>query len=171
MKKTFIITTALIVLNFSFGFSQSKSRMSSSKVETSFSKGDNILDLGVGFSGYGIPLHAAFEHMFSDDISAGVFGNLSRYSSVSVIWAGLKGNYHFNRILNLDNDKADLYAGASLGYWSVGSINGVKFNYGNTAFFGIQVGGRYFFSEKIGGYAEFGGGNLSGGTLGITFKL
>jgi hypothetical protein len=168
MKKTFIITTAIILLTTSVAFSQTKSR--SSKEESSFSKGDNIVDLGVGFSAYGVPLHAAFEHMFTDDVSAGVFGNFATYRSVSAFWAGVKGNYHFNRLLALNTDKADIFAGASLGYWSVGS-KGFNYGYGNSAFFVIQVGGRYYFTEKLGAYAEFGGGNLSGGTVGITFKL
>ncbi len=148
----------------------SKSRSKVSNESSSFSKGDNVLDFGVGFSGYGTPFHAGFEHLFTDDISAGVFANYASYVGVSVIWAGVKGNYHFNRILKLNNDKVDLTAGASIGYWSVGS-KGISYAYGNTIFFGIQIGGRYFFTNKIGAFAEFGGGNLSGGTLGISFKF
>ncbi len=146
----------------------SKTRAKANSESSCFSKGDNVIDLGVGFSGYGTPFHAGFEHLFTDDISAGVFANYASYFSTSVIWAGVKGNYHFNRILKLNNDKVDLTAGASIGYWSVG---GVSAAYGNTVFFGVQIGGRYFFSEKIGAFAEFGGGNLSGGTVGVSFKF
>jgi hypothetical protein len=146
----------------------SKKRSAASSDESSFSKGDNVLDLGIGFSGYGTPFHGGFEHLFTDDISAGVFLNFASYRSVSVVWGGVKGNYHFNRILNLDNNKADIFAGASIGYWSVG---GVSSSFGNTVLFGVQIGGRYFFSDKIGAFAEFGGGNLSGGTVGVSFKF
>jgi hypothetical protein len=136
----------------------------------SFTKGGNVLDLGIGFSGYGIPFHAGFEHFFSDDISAGVFLNFASYRRLSIIWGGVKGNYHFNKILKLNNDKVDLSAGASIGYWSVGN-SGISSSFGNTVFFGIQIGGRYYFSDKIGAFAEFGGGNLSGGLVGITIKF
>jgi hypothetical protein len=136
----------------------------------SFTKGGNVLDLGIGFSGYGIPFHAGFEHFFSDDISAGVFLNFASYRRLSIIWGGVKGNYHFNKILKLNNDKVDLSAGASIGYWSVGN-SGISSSFGNTVFFGIQIGGRYYFSDKIGAFAEFGGGNLSGGLVGVTIKF
>ena len=146
-----------------------KTRSKSSSDGTCFSKGDKVIDLGIGFSGYGTPIHGAFEHFFTNDVSAGVFLNFASYSGFSVIWGGVKGNYHFNRILNLNDDKVDLSAGASIGYWSVGGSGFSSF--GNTLLFGVQIGGRYFFTDKIGAFAEFGGGNLSGGTIGVSFKF
>jgi len=37
---------------------------------------------------------------------------------------------------------------------------------------GAQIGGRYYFTQKVGINLELGGGNaFSGGKIGLTFKL
>ncbi|WP_366185107.1 hypothetical protein [Flavobacterium ovatum] len=37
---------------------------------------------------------------------------------------------------------------------------------------GLQIGGRYFFTDRFGINLQFGGGNVtSGGKIGITYKL
>ncbi len=61
----------------------------------------------------------------------------------------------------------DVYAGANLGY-ALGLDNN-----GNDLDFGLQVGGRYFWSPKWGVYIEAGGGKVSSGTagIGLTMKL
>jgi hypothetical protein len=168
-EKTNTTTTTSTTSTASQKNKAAKTRSKSSSDGLCFIKGSKVIDLGIGFSGYGTPIHGAFEHFFTDDISAGVFLNFASYSGFSVIWGGVKGNYHFNRILNLNDDKVDLSAGASIGYWSVGGTGFSTF--GNTVFFGVQIGGRYFFSDKIGAFAEFGGGNLSGGIVGVSFKF
>lgn len=148
-----------------------------------FSKSDKIADLGVGFSGYGIPIHLGGEYFFTDDLSGGLAINYSRYSysylgynagTWNFVFGGPKVNYHFNRILNIKEPKADLYAGATLGYWA-GWYSDANYSgyggYGNTVYIGLQVGGRYFFSNNIGAFAELGGGNLSAATLGLSLKF
>ena len=43
-----------------------------------------------------------------------------------VLTIGVRGSYHFNELLNLDNDKIDLYAGLGLGYRNISwNYNGV----------------------------------------------
>jgi hypothetical protein len=65
-----------------------------------------------------------------------------------------------------------LYAGLNIGFYSWRYDR----NYIGQRYTGLgwggQVGGRYFLSEKVGINLEFGGGAaLSGGKLGLTFKL
>lgn len=80
---------------------------------------------------------------------------------------GVKGNYYFDNLVNL-LDAFDFYAGANAGYaFSISDKN-------NSDDFdiGLQVGGRWFWSEKWGLYLELGGGKLGGtGGLGITMRM
>ncbi|WP_439490583.1 hypothetical protein [Algoriphagus sp.] len=83
---------------------------------------------------------------------------------------GVRSAYHFN---GHDVDKLDIYGGLMLGYYIVNysdnsgsSIN----NYGNNLGLSLYVGGRYYFSDNIGGFAELGYG-VSYLNLGVAFKL
>jgi len=80
-------------------------------------------------------------------------------------------NYHFNRVLRIPRN-FDFYVGLNVGFYSWASPNDYKGT--NISGLGLagQIGGRYFFSSKVGINLEFGGGNaFSGGKFGLTFKL
>jgi hypothetical protein len=139
------------------------------------------------------PVHASLEVGVADKISVGgllgytaskwnqTYLDGSKYSwNFSYLVFGARGSYHF---LN-NNDKADIYAGLMLGYnvasskfstndpdikdlYNRGLISNVSA--GGFAL-GAHVGGRYMFSEKVGGFAEL-GYNISWLSLGATFKL
>ena len=144
----------------------------------------NMVTVGIGFSGWGIPIFGRFEAPVADNITVG--GGIS-YQGYSESSAGYKyqhsifgitgrGDYHFNELIELP-DPWDLYAGLGLGYYFWNTTykgGGTTIDYsgsGDGGFsLGIHVGGRYFFNDKIGINLEFGGGTvLSGGTLGATF--
>lgn len=151
-----------------------------------YAKGDNLLNVGIGvgaygLSGSGIPIVASFEHGFTDKISAGIVGgiastNYSSYYKYSYYYFGARGSYHLNEVLNVSNDKLDVYAGASLYY------RGYSFKYdgpfatvldknsGGTVGIGIHGGARYYFSNNIGAYAEVGYG-IAALQLGLTLKF
>jgi hypothetical protein len=90
---------------------------------------------------------------------------------------GLRSAYHYNGITS---DKADIYGGVMLSY----NILNFKYSssdpaydylnnnvsYGSRVGFTLYVGGRYFFSERVAGFAELGYG-VSYLTLGAAFKL
>lgn len=143
-------------------------------------KGQKQLNAGIGLGSFGTPVYVGLEFGIHDDISlAGDVSYQSKdygYAKQSAIGASLKANYHFNRILNID-DKWDFYAGLGLNYYNFNSkFSGSNTNYTldyNSGFgFDAQVGGRYFFTDNFGANLEFGGGNnLSGGRLGITYKF
>jgi hypothetical protein len=138
------------------------------------------------------PVHASLEVGVADKISVGgligytasswsqfyTFGEKYTWK-FSYLVVGARGSYHF-----LSNDKADVYAGLMLAYnaasskfetndpdlrdlYNSGFIN--KVSVGGLAF-GAHVGGRYMFSEKVGGFAEL-GYNISWLSLGATFRL
>lgn len=145
--------------------------------EASLNVGELQLNAGIGFSNWGVPIYAGLEYGIHEDITIG--GELSYrkktdnsvdYTSFGII---ANGNYHFNRVLNIPSE-FDFYAGVSIGYfnWSVDNLPvGGSATYSSGINSYLQVGGRYFFDEKWGVNLEFGGGNISGAKIGITYKF
>jgi hypothetical protein len=145
-----------------------------------YSKGDKLLNVGIGLNSYyagGIPLTAALEVGVTEDISAG--GSLGYLSyggnyGFRILYLGARASYHVNKLINLNNDKIDLYGGAGLGYrsykWKDDYGLGYNANY-NGIYFGGFVGGRYYFKPNIAGVMELGAGGYSNATVGLTFKF
>lgn len=183
MKKQLLLAT-VFMLSAITGMAQSKS--------SSFNKGDNLLNIGVGIgspffgSGYSssLPVNPtiSYERGVSNAISVG--GQLSYASSKyegfnnsysfkeSAIYIGARGSYHFNELLQL-NPKFDLYGGASLGYVTV-SISDNQSTYEGAASslgFGLFAGGKYYLKSSTALYAELGYQSLSLLNVGIAFKL
>jgi hypothetical protein len=142
-------------------------------------KGESQLNAGVGLSSWGLPVYLGLDYGVHPDITLG--GELSyrsysdKYGNVSydhsVIGISGNGNYHFNRVLEIPK-KWDFYAGLNLGFYIWNSPNDYQGSHSSGLGLGAQVGGRYFFNDKIGLNLEFGGGNaFSGGKLGLSFKL
>lgn len=150
-------------------------------------KGQNFLNAGIGIGTFGLtgtgglPITASFEHGFTDKISAGVTGGFVRtnfYTDYHYTYymIGVRGSYHFNELLNVSNEKLDVYGGASLFY------RGFKANFkdawgdedykasGGAMDFAIHAGARYMFAGNIGGYAELGYG-ISPLQVGVSVKF
>jgi hypothetical protein len=150
-----------------------------------YKKGDKLLNLGIGVNSYydgGIPFGASFEAGITDAISVG--GNFdylsSKYSTSSfrftAIYFGARGSYHFNELLNIKNEKADLYGGVTLGYRSFNwkdTYNGASLgnSFGSGVFAGGYIGGKYFFGSSIGAFAELGAIGSTNGRVGIALKF
>lgn len=148
--------------------------------QSPIAKGQTQLNLGVGFSNWGLPVYIGSDHGIHPDITLG--GELSyrayheRYNGNnkyrhSIFGLSANANYHFNRIFNI-SPTWDLYAGLNLGFYHWNSSS----DYPGSGFPGLglggQIGGRYYFSDKLGVNLEFGGGNaFSGGKFGISVKL
>jgi len=89
---------------------------------------------------------------------------------------GARGSYHFNELLNVENEKLDVYGGASIYY------RGYKLKYdhnelsdyydasGGTVGLALHAAARYMFKENLGAYAELGYG-VSPLQLGVTLKF
>ncbi|WP_315821257.1 hypothetical protein [Paraflavitalea speifideaquila] len=151
-----------------------------------YSKGDKLLNIGLGLNSYysgGIPFGASFEVGITDDISVGAnFDYLShKYKGLgdykfTALYFGARGSYHFNTLLNIENNKFDVYAGATLGYrtfsWKDGySGTGLKSSYGSGLYLGILAGGKYYFSDKIGAFVELGAIGSTNARIGVAFKF
>mgnify|MGYP000985154404 CR=1 FL=1 len=166
MKKHLLTVSFLLLSNFIFS-------------QSPIAKGESQVNAGIGLSSWGVPVYVGLDYGVHPDISIG--GELSyrsyndKYDNISydhsVIGISGNGNYHFNRVLEIPS-KWDLYAGLNLGFYIWNSPDGYEGSHSTGLGLGAQIGGRYFFSDKIGINLEFGGGNaFSGGKLGLTFKL
>jgi hypothetical protein len=144
-----------------------------------YEKGDKLLNLGVGLGTYGaggLGLGGSFEVGIHEAISVGVLAGYSGRSyfgsNWSVLTIGARGSYHVNKLLNLTDEKIDLYAGLGLGYrnvtWNYGGIRAESWGSGLN-FLG-HVGGRYYFKPSTAFFAELGSG-FSTLHAGVTFKF
>ncbi len=133
-------------------------------------KGQMQVNAGTGFSTWGLPVYVGLDYGITPDITVGgeVSARLHSYGT----WVGIyaNGNYHFVNLLNLPSN-TDLYAGLNLGFdiWLADSEYTGGYNSGLGL--GVQVGGRYYFTDRLGVNVEFGGGSVSGGKIGISYKL
>lgn len=145
----------------------------------SLEPGRNQLNIGLGLSGWGIPVYIGIDHGFKENITLG--GELSFRSyrqkiigttySHSIIGISGNGNYHFNELLDIDPEW-DLYAGLNIGFYIWNSPAGYPGSGSSGLDLGAQIGGRYFFNSSTAVNLEFGGGNsFSGGKIGITKKF
>ncbi|CAN1574486.1 Outer membrane protein beta-barrel domain containing protein [Flavobacteriaceae bacterium] len=162
-----------LILLIAFGFI-TNGVMAQSPLE----EGGVQLNAGVGTSGWGIPVYFGLDYGIAKDFTLGgqisfqsddYNDNNKNYNSSAVGISG-NGNYHFNSLLNIPS-KFDFYAGASLTYyiWNYDNNNHPD----NTSLgLGLQVGGRYFFSNNFGVNLELGGNTgTSGAKVGVTFKI
>ena len=143
------------------------------------SKGEAQLNLGVGLSTWGIPIYVGFDYGVHPDVTLGAELSYRGYNDDwhddryhhSIIGFLGNANYHFNNILNIPSPW-DFYAGINLGFYSWSSPKGYVRHSNSGIGLGAQIGGRYYFSNKVGVNLEFGGGNaFSGGKFGLTIKL
>lgn len=62
--------------------------------------------------------------------------------------------------------------GLNLGFYVWSSPDAYQGSHSSGLGIGAQIGGRYYFTNKVGLNFEFGGGNaFSGGKVGVTIKL
>ncbi len=153
-----------------------------------YSKGDKLLNAGIGINSYydrGIPIGASFEAGVSNEISVGVnvdfvsskydYAYTSSYK-FTAIYLGLRGSYHVNELLNIANEKIDLYGGATLGFrsfkWKDAYSNStLSGRYGSGIYAGAFIGGKYYFTKNVGAFAELGAIGSTNARVGLGFKF
>jgi len=124
---------------------------------TSFGQAQSQLNIGIIGVSYEIPVASAIT------IAPAAFTNFD----LNYLTLGVKANYYFDSLFGLPSEW-DVYGGANLGYGLA-----IKDGYTSDLDLGLQIGGRWFWSEKWGVYAEIGGGKLGGGAygIGVTMKM
>jgi outer membrane immunogenic protein len=147
--------------------------------QSALPKGRTQLNFGVGFSDYGVPLYLGLDHAVHNDFTIG--GELSlrtyndNYKGVgynhNIMGISGNGNYHFNTILDIPSNW-DFYAGLNVGFYTWTSPSDYPGDHNSGVGLGAQIGGRYYFSDKLGLNLELGGGSLvSGGKIGLSIRL
>lgn len=168
MKKSlFLIAFALIMISgHSFGQEQT-------------SQSNTQLNIGTGFSSWGIPFYIGIDKGVHPDISVGAEFSYRSYRedwdklnyTHSVMGFSANANYHFNRLLQIPQNW-DFYAGLNIGFFVWSSPNDYYGSHQSGLGIAAQIGGRYYFSERFGINLEFGGGNaFSGGKFGLSIKI
>ena len=177
-KKVFLAALALI------------GSVSLANAQEVFHKGTTAINAGIGLGSYysGItipPLSVSLDYGIADNLINGNNGSISvggfagytasshtygtYKSTFSYIALGGRGAFHYQFA-----PKLDTYAGLMVSYDIASASSNSDYAGVSVATSGINwtifLGGRYFFTEKIGGFAELGYGfyNLN---LGVTFKL
>jgi hypothetical protein len=157
-----------------------------------FQKGDVILNTGLGlgyyyggggYGGFAAGLGINAEFSITDEIAVGPYLAFTRRTydvdggdnfNYTFIDFGARGSYHFGKLLKVNTDQFDPYAGAFLGFvaTSGGYDDGVYDydDYGGRVQVGVYAGARWFFSEKFGVFGEVGVG-MYPIFVGVTFKL
>jgi outer membrane immunogenic protein len=151
----------------------------SSYAQSPLPEGTSQLNVGFGLSDYGVPIYLGLDYSVQRDITIG--GEVS-YRSYSESWSGNdynrsiigflgNGNYHFNTALQIPQNY-DFYVGLNVGFYVWSAPAGYNGSHSSGLGLGAQIGGRYYFSRKVGFNLEVGGGNASaGGKVGISIKL
>ena len=176
-KKVFLAALALI------------GSVSLANAQEVFHKGTTAINAGIGLGSYYNslsipPLSVSLDYGVADNLINGNNGSISvggfvgyaassfsgwTTDKVTVSYAalGARGAFHYQFA-----PKLDTYAGLMLSYDIVSSSYDAFSNYIKSSHidWSLFLGARYFFTEKIGAFAELGYGfyNLN---LGVTFKL
>lgn len=167
MKKIFVFICIAVI------------SISAAIAQGSLPKGATQLNTGLGFSGWGVPVYIGFDYGVHPDISIGAEFSFRSYRedwhgdkySHSVIGIAGNANYHFNTLLSIPSEW-DFYAGLNLGFYIWNSPNDYPGDHVSGLGLGAQIGGRYYFNNRIGLNLEIGGGTVaSDGKIGITVKL
>jgi hypothetical protein len=178
--KRLILFTAAVALSLTQMFAQ----------ESTFVKGDKVINLGLGFGGYYSGYYSSHMPAISGSFEAGVkdgiidkgsigVGGYIGYSSAkyedywktSNLLIGARGAFHYPLV-----NKLDTYTGLLLGYnfyntKELSAYSGTPYSYDSSGLaFAWFAGARYYFSPKFAGMAEIGYG-ISYLTIGVSFKL
>ncbi|MBQ0152172.1 MAG: hypothetical protein KBS61_04695 [Chryseobacterium sp.] len=122
-------------------------------------KGDQKVNLGLNAYGYGTGITATYDYGLNQLISVGgganaYFDGYKDNNKDNRVFVFGRVNFHLSEALELPA-KFDLYPGVDLGV--LGKDFGI----------GAHIGVRYFFTDKIGVFAEVG----NNGSLGVSFNF
>lgn len=110
------------------------------------------ISFGLGFMDSQTFIGGNFDYAVADNIFLGGNVYLHGKEQLYTVLPSVRASYYFNSLLNLSKNNIDLYAG-------IGASKGFIFYKGESVttdfFFPIHVGGRYFFTEGLGVFAEF----------------
>lgn len=122
-------------------------------------KGDQKINAGLSVWGYGTGVTGTYDYGLNQLISIGAglngyFDNYKDNNNDNNVFIFGRLNFHLKETLQLP-EKLDIYPGVDIGV--LGKDFGI----------GAHIGARYFFTERIGVFAEVG----NNGSLGVSINL
>ncbi|CAA7385908.1 DUF6646 family protein [Chryseobacterium fistulae] len=122
-------------------------------------KGDQKVQLGLNAWGYGTGVTGTYDYGLNQILSVGAglnayFSGYKNNDKDNRVFIFGRLNFHLQEALDLPK-KWDIYPGIDLGV--LGKDFGI----------GAHIGARYFFTDKIGVFAEVG----NNGSIGVSFNL
>lgn len=164
-----ILSIALCTFATQFSTAQSSSKSKSTGSAT-FQKGTSVLQANLGLGGgLGLPIQLSYELGVTDKIGVGALVGFASQSIATYrynyIIIGARGNYHHQFI-----DKLDTYGGLTLGYQAITITPTLPGGTAGKLFLAGQLGGRYYFTDKLAASAELGYG-IGYLNIGVAYKL
>lgn len=164
-----------------------------------YQKGDVLINPNVSFIGYGYGYRASYdnynialpaiaaslEYNITDDVAIGPYVGFQTRTyktgtfkdRLTNIGFGARCIYHASKLLELNDERIDIYGGAAVGInlfqWSSKDRANDYFDnrIGSGLSVGVVVGGRYMFQPNLGVFGEFGRGSFGVLAIGVTLKL
>ncbi len=137
-------------------------------------KGELQLNFGTGFSNHGLPVYVSLDIALHKDITLTPEIHMVLPFADHAFGGGImvKADYHWNYLIGIP-DNWDFYAGARAGINFRGNNDNEGKGDDSNIYpdFGIQVGGRWYWSEKWALNAELAAGTGYGFTFGVSMKL
>ena len=127
-------------------------------------KGEKQINFGLGFSNHGLPIYGSFDIALHKDVTLTPAINLVLPFAGHDDFGGgvmVKADYHWNYLIGIPSNW-DFYAGARAGVGFGGDV---------WPELGIQVGGRWYWSDAWGMNLEIAAGTGFGTTFGLSYKL
>lgn len=124
-------------------------------------KGEQQINFGLGFSDNGTPMYVSWDFALHKDVTLTPQVEVKFKDGDVKFGALVKADYHWNYLIGIPANW-DFYAGARIG---ADFGDDVDLN------FGLQVGGRWYWSERWGLNLEIGGGTGFGTVVGVSVKL
>jgi len=152
-----LATPAPVALAFALGFAFALGSRDARAGEAPLPLGHAALNVGVGLGRAPLPVYVGADVAVHRDVTLGGTAFVSTGSG-SLAALG-RADYHWNRLLGIPRE-GDLYLGAGVVLAGAGLYPRV------------QLGGRWFWSDRMGLNLEFGGATREvGGLFGVTIKL
>lgn len=178
MKTLFkTVTTALLISLSTLVFAQNDTQSSTSNGGHYQGVGQLNVGIGVGFNHGSGGIVADYEFLqlgqdFTMAAAVSYYGYDTYYAKYSTLGLGVRFRWYADRVLGITSNKWDVFASGDVGF-GISSTNyhsGYE-NYGGNGvspiYWGLGIGTKYHFNEKIGLHAIIG----TGAQIGITFGL
>jgi hypothetical protein len=133
--------------------------------EAPLAKGESQISFGIGYDSWlGLPIYGTYEYAVHPDVTVGgrLAFDLGGFDGMYIVG---KADYHWNRLMGIPKEW-DFYTGANLG-GDIAFVNGGAGQF----HFHVDLGGRYYFSDKWAINFEMGGATSFTALFGVSVKL